>query len=68
MAEARKPCEACAGTGIVARTPEPGEIRNVELCPTCGGGGRVIDWGGKPVPEARSFGLGYIADQIRVEK
>lgn len=51
-----KPCDACKGTGVVARTPrqividgvaspDPWDTRREELCAPCGGSGAVADGG-----------------------
>ena len=68
MPEAHKVCERCGGSGIVARSRSADDPRESELCAPCGGSGKVTDWCGKPPPEARACGLGFIADQIRLER
>lgn len=70
---ATKPCDkGCNGTGRVKRDVrklasglgDPLDFRREELCPACGGGGRVTDWGGKPVPTAHDRKPGFVADDI----
>jgi len=47
----KKPCPACAGRGIVPRERrrmadgrlDPFDLREEELCPSCGGAGAVVD-------------------------
>jgi DnaJ-class molecular chaperone len=73
MAQARKDCEICAGAGVVQRERrklvnglvDPSDMRPIETCPHCGGGGKVTDWGGKPVPQAWRES-GFAADNIKV--
>jgi len=65
---AKKVCERCAGRGVLPReprraadgTPDPLDFRRQELCPACGGAGRVPE---KP-PAEPGKRAGFIADHF----